>query len=179
MPVHAFVDESARNGRYLMAVAVVEPSRLRQLRQSMCALLLPGQRELHFYREKPARRRLLADTIARLDVEVHIYSRSWDGRDESARQDCLARLVAELLDRQAHRLIIDTRDTQDIHDDRTLRRLLGPHPSASQFVYGHVDSTSESLLWIADVVGWCHGAGRDWRRRVDPIVASVVDLDNV
>jgi hypothetical protein len=43
-------------------------------------------------------------------------------------------------------------------------------------VYEHVDSTSESLLWIADIVAWCFGAGQEWRKRIDPIVTTVVDL---
>jgi hypothetical protein len=73
-------------------------------------------------------------------------------------------------------LVIDSRNEQDIHDERTLRRLLGSHPSASQLVYEHVDSTSASLLWIADIAAWCFGAGQDWRKRIDPIVSNVVDL---
>jgi hypothetical protein len=108
---------------------------------------------------------------------VRIYSRSWHRDDEPARQICLDRLVCDLVAREAHRLVIDTRRTQDINDERTLRRVLGPHPSASKLVYEHVDSKSESLLWIADAVAWCHGAGRDWRKRVDPIIAAVIDLD--
>lgn len=175
--VHVFVDESARGGRYLMAAAIVEPAHVRQLRKAMCQFLLPGQRELHFYREKPVRRRQLADAIARLPVEVQIYSRGWDGRDERARQQCFARLIEHMLDRQAHRMVIDTRSHQDVHDQRTLQRILGPHPSASLLVYEHVDSASESLLWIADVVAWCHGAGREWRKRVEPITTAVFDLD--
>lgn len=43
-------------------------------------------------------------------------------------------------------------------------------------MYEHVDSTSESLLWIADIVAWCFGAGREWRKRIDSIVSTVVDL---
>jgi hypothetical protein len=85
--------------------------------------------------------------------------------------------VNDLLARQAHRLVIDSRNEQDIYDERTLRRLLGSHPSASRLVYEHVDSTSACLLWIADVVAWCYGAGQDWRKRVDPIVHTVVDVD--
>src|SRR5207249_2548282 len=97
--VHAFVDESARNGRYLIAAAVVDPSNLRRLRQSMTGLLLPGQRELHFYREKVVRRRQLADTVARFPVEVHLYCRSWTRRPEPARQECMERLAYDLLAR--------------------------------------------------------------------------------
>jgi len=161
VPAHAFVDESARNGHYLIAAAIVEPSCVRQLRQSMCRLLLPGQRELHFKKEKPDRRRTLADALARLAVEVHIYSSAWCRYDEPARQRCMARLVADLVNRKAHRLVIDTRSNKDVHDDRTLRTVLGPHPSTSQLRYEHIDSALEPLLWIADIAAWCHGAGRD------------------
>ncbi|TDV56346.1 hypothetical protein CLV71_102413 [Actinophytocola oryzae] len=143
----------------------------------MRALLMPGQRELHFKKEKPLRRRSLADAVARLPVEVCVYSRSWRQHDEPARQDCTAHLVHDLLARQAQRLVIDTRNIRDTHDERTLRGALGPLPSASQLVYEHVDSTSESLLWIADIVAWSYGAGREWRKRIDPILHSVVDLD--
>src|SRR5690349_20793560 len=120
MTVHAFVDESARNGRYLIAAAIVEPSKVRQLRQTMSQLLLPGQRELHFYREKENRRRQLADTVARLPVEVRLYTRACHRHHEPARQECMARLVEDLLAWQAHRLVIDTRAHRDIHDERTL-----------------------------------------------------------
>ncbi len=176
MTVHAFVDESTRPPQYLIAAAIVEPARVRLLRQSMRALLMPGQRELHFKKEKPLRRRALADTIARLPVEVCVYARSCRKLDEPARQDCVARLVNDLIARRAHRLVIDSRNEQDIHDERTLRRLLGSHPSVSRLVYEHVDSTSESLLWIADIVAWCFGAGGEWRKRIDPILSTVVDL---
>jgi hypothetical protein len=176
MTVHAFVDESARPPQYLIAAAVVEPAQVRLLRQSMRALLMPGQRELHFKKERPLRRRCLADAVARLPVEVWVYSRSWHDHDEPARQVCMARLAHDLLAREAHRLVIDTRNIRDAHDERTLRTALGPHPSASLLVYEHVDSTSESLLWIADIAAWCFGAGREWRKRIDPIVSTVVDL---
>lgn len=176
MTVHAFVDESARPPNYLIAAAIVEPSRVRLLRRSMRALLMPGQRELHFKKERPIRRRALADAIARLPVEVCVYSRSCRRLDEPARQDCFSQLVCDLVARRAHRLVIDSRNEQDIHDERTLRRLLGSHPSASRLVYEHVDSTNESLLWIADIVAWCFGAGGDWRKRIDPILSTVVDL---
>jgi hypothetical protein len=176
MTVHAFVDESARPPQYLIAAAIVEPSRVRLLRQSMRGLLMQGQRELHFKKEKPIRRRSLADAVARLPVEVCVYSRSWQRHDEPARQACMAQLVQDLLGRQAHRLVIDTRNARDAHDERPLRVDLCTHQSASQLVYEHVDSTSESLLWIADIVAWCFGAGREWRKRIDPIVSTVVDL---
>jgi hypothetical protein len=142
----------------------------------MCQLLLPGQRELHFKQEKPVRRRQLADAVARLPTEVHIYLGSWHRHDEPARQDCIRRMTADLLARQAQRLVIDTRNVRDIHDERSLRGALGSHPSKRDLVYEHVNSTCEPLLWIADVVAWCYGAGGVWRKRVEPIVATVTNL---
>lgn len=177
MAVHAFVDESARERRYLIAAVIVEPAEVSRLRRSMTRFLLPGQRELHFKKEKPTRRRQLAGAIARLPVAAYVYSRTWNGHHEQARQDCMERLVEELLIRRAQRLVMDTRNEQDVNDERTIRRLLGRHPSASALVYEHVDSTTESLLWIADVVAWCHGAGPEWRKRIDPITAAVIDVD--
>ena len=31
--------------------------------------------------------------------------------------------------------------------------------------------------WIADIGAWCYGAGREWRKRIDPIVNTVIDLE--
>jgi len=97
-------------------------------------------------------------------VTVHAFV------DESARPPQYL-IAAAIVEPSQVRLL------RDIHDERTLRRLLGSHPSASRLVYEHVDSTSESLLWIADIVGWCFGAGREWRKRIDPIVTAVVDVE--
>lgn len=108
---------------------------------------------------------------------MYVYVRSYRRDDEPARQECMDRLVRDLVARDAHRLVIDSRRSQDINDQRTLRRVLGPNPSMSKLAYEHIDSKHESLLWIPDAVAWCHGAGRDWRRRVEPIIAEVVDLD--
>lgn len=97
MSVHAFVDESQRNRRYLLAAALVEPVSLRQLRKDMRALLLPGQRELHFHKEKEARKRKVADAVARMSLAARIYTRARvDRSDEPARAECLRRLTVDL-----------------------------------------------------------------------------------
>lgn len=179
MTVHAFVDESERGRLYLVCVVLARPAQLGPLRRSMRDLLLPGQRELHFHSEKPQRRRALADAIARLPVEVSIYTKTCRTRnDEPAREACLTRMTEDLLARGARRLVIDSRRERDRLDRRTIRAVLLEHPAGgSELVYEHVDSGSESLLWIADAVGWCYGAGGPWRHRVDPVVTAVIDLD--
>ena len=175
MPIHAFVDESIRPDHYVIAAALVQPAHLSRLHRAMHQLRLPGQRTLRFRKEKPARRALLADAVARLPVELRIYSHAGDRSDNSARQECLTFLVRELLGRQAVRLVINSRESQDAHDERTVRSVLGPRPRATNLVYEHVDNR-EPLLWIADIAAWCHSAGGDWRGRIDPISCAVIDL---
>jgi hypothetical protein len=177
MTVHAFVDESQRGSRYYLAAAIVEPAKLGPTRRAMRSLLMPGQREIHFKQEKPERRRRLADIIAALPVEVHIYHRSYHRRDEPARQECLMPLIRDLLAIDAHRLVIDSREDRNAHDERTIRTALGGHRHSTKLVYEHAPSTSETLLWIADVAVWCYGAGGDWRIRIKSIIGAVQDLD--
>jgi hypothetical protein len=173
--VHAFVDESFRDSRYLLTAALVDPRDLRRLRQLMRGLLLPGQRELHFQKEKPQRRRQLADRIVAGGVQVNVYAADCDRRgQETARAACLRHLVNDLLTLDAHRLVLDSRRDRDVFDARTIRAALGSLPSHTHLTYEHLEN-SEPLLWIADVIGWCHGAGGDWRRQVAPTVTAVID----
>jgi hypothetical protein len=177
MPVHAFVDESRRGSRYLLATAIAEPTNLRLLRRDVRGLLLPGQRELHFKREKDYRRRQIAAAITGLPVEVRVYARSCERNEEPARQACLRYLARDLLDRGAHRLVIDSRDELDTNDELTIRTVVTGHPHRTRFVYEHVDSTSDPLPWVADMAAWCFGASGRWRKQLSPILASVTDLD--
>ncbi len=52
MTVHAFVDESARTGSYLLCATIVEPAHLTTARRALMSLLLRGGREVHFKKEK-------------------------------------------------------------------------------------------------------------------------------
>ncbi|MFD2422048.1 hypothetical protein [Amycolatopsis pigmentata] len=177
MSVHAFIDESTRNGSYLLCVTIVEPSRLTSARKELVGLLLPGAREIHFKKEKQPRRRSLADRIAGLGIPAHVYTAPCTPRtEEMTRQRCLERAVRDLLEVGAHRLVFDSRDLRDRHDKVTLQRALGAHPSKTELTYEHMDSAAEPLLWISDTVAWCHGAGGDWRRRVCSAVARVIEL---
>lgn len=137
--VHAFIDESRRGPLYLVAVAVADPAALTTLRREMRGLLQPGQRELHFKKESPRRRRMLADRMAGLSgVIVHVYARSCGRSDEPARQECLDRLTRDLLDLGAHRMVIDSREHRDANDRHTLRAVLGKRPSETHLTYEHV-----------------------------------------
>ncbi len=177
MTVHVFVDESRRNDTYYLAAAIVRPNNLNPLRARLRGLLCPGQRELHFYKEKAARRRLILSKVSELEVRVDIYRTRCRTSEEHARQECLARLTDDMLDIDGRRLVLDSRRERDVHDKFTIRRALGKHAQETGVVYEHLDSSTEPLLWPADIAGWCHGAGGDWARRIAPVIGNVIRLD--
>ena len=86
-------------------------------------------------------------------------------------------LTNDLIDLKAARLVLDSREERNLHDAQTIRTTLGKRPSYSNLSYEHVVSTQDELLWIADVVAWCHGAGGDWARRVRSLVAKETAVD--
>ena len=177
MTVHAFVDESERNGTYLLCAALIEPRHLGPVRKQMTSLLLPGQRELHFKDERPSRQRMLADRVARLPVSVSIYGTAYTPRTvERDRQRCVAQLLRDLREAPARRMVLDSRGPRDAHDRVTIMRLLGNNLRSDPLTYEHIASHADSLLWIPDAVGWCYGANGDWRRRIMPIIGKIIEV---
>jgi hypothetical protein len=171
------VDESRRNDTYYLAAAIVEPQDLKRLRSGLRGLLFPGQRELHFYKEKQGRRKLLLSKVTELGARVDVYRASCRRSEERARQECLARLTSDLLDIEGHRLVLDSREERNAHDQLTIRIALGKHARETGLVYEHITSVEEPLLWLADIAAWCQGAGGDWVRRAAPMIGSVIRLD--
>jgi hypothetical protein len=43
--------------------------------------------------------------------------------------------------------------------------------------YEHVLPHEEPLLWLADAVAWCYGAGPRWRPRVESPITRVVLIE--
>jgi hypothetical protein len=154
---------------------MVQPKDLANLRKTLRGLLLPGQRELHLKQEKPARRRHIIDRLAKTSAGVRIYTTGChERRQEAARSVCLRKVVDDLRTEGAHRLVLDSRQDRDHLDKDTIRAALGPRPAKSQLTYEHLDSVHEPLIWIADIAGWAHGAGGDWRRRSASLVLEVI-----
>jgi hypothetical protein len=119
----------------------------------------------------------LAAAICRLPVEVQAYQRFCEHSDEPARQACLHRLTQDLLDRGAHRLVIDSRSNRDVRDEATIHKVIDRHAHSVPLVYEHLGSTSEPLLWVADSAAWCFSAGGRWRKRIEAVISGVTDLD--
>ncbi len=172
--VHAFVDESYRR-EYLLAACVVSPSALETGRKTLRALLRAQDRRLHFKAMNDQRRR---ETIARLcDADLRCWVLTGQGKPEDVRQECLRRLVQELLAENAQRLVLESRgEPDDRKDARTIQRTLGSSPSRTGLVHEHLRPYEDPLLWVPDAVSWCYGAGADWRRRAKPLVGRVIDV---
>jgi hypothetical protein len=102
--LHAFADEAKERG-YIMVAALLTPTKLASARQSIKALVMPGQRRIHFQKESNGRRKQILDTVTALGVEAILYDGSRYAADKPARDACLSRLVTDLVDRDVERLI--------------------------------------------------------------------------
>lgn len=172
MSVHAFVDETMRGG-YYMAAALMVPKDLARVRKAISALLLSGQRRIHFNTERDSRRRQILSTIVELQPEVVIYDASGHRDDRAARQACLEALVDDLAARRAHRLVIERADSLLTNDQRILYARVHKTGCADTLTYVHQRTHEEPLLTIPDAVAWCWTKGGHWRSTISQIVARV------
>lgn len=161
-----FVDES-KSKRYTMVAAVVVPGDQTALRRDVRALVLPGQRRLHFTNESDSRRRHILATLERLGVQAYVVHS--DLRHEAAgREACLRNLVA-FAERDGHERIVLERDESI---ERADKRILydAVHQLRAAVSYTHETAHQEPLLWVADAIAWSYAKGGDWRRRVQPLI---------
>lgn len=175
MNLHAFVDESQR-GRYLVCAALVAPRDLVGVRRDLRAMLLPGQRRLHFAHERPQRRRSLLAKMAKLPISTRMYTSI--EKEPVARRRCLAMLLRELMILKGERIVIERREvSQDARERRQMALAIQSGDAPAGLHYHHMGGHEEPLLWVADAVAWAYGAGGEWRQRVSGLVELVRDAD--
>jgi hypothetical protein len=173
---HLFVDESQRRPYLLVAgvVTVVELAASRSVLRALCA---PGDRRLHFQSERDSRRRELLSHLIRAEFRTWVYA--GHGRPEEVRRACLRQLVADAVKSGATRLVMESRgDVLDRSDRQVVARAVDD-VAAAGLAYTHLRPHEEPLLWLPDAVAWSYGAGGDWRRRVAPLVETVVEFGDV
>jgi hypothetical protein len=169
----AFVDESIRGQRYLMACVMAQARDLPSIRTAVRALPTRGRR-LHFHNEDDAQRRVLLAAMADLPVRAYVVvcHRRNGVTEFAARDACLKAIVTEVQVQRIDRLVIETR--QDDRDDaRIITRTRQPQPP---LVFEHRTARSEPLLGLADGIAWAVGAGASWSALIDPLVQKVVEL---
>ena len=157
----AFVDESEpdpRNdpGVYLLAAVLAEHSQLEQVGEVLRSLLLPGQRKLHWHGESEPRRKLLASTLAELDVLHMVVVRTGGPageRSERRRRLCLRRLLHELEVAGATRVVLEARQRKQNQADRSLLDALRAQKKLAATLHmEHVPGPENPVLAAADIV---------------------------
>jgi hypothetical protein len=173
---HAFVDESARNGRYILCAALVDARDLDEVRKLARSLCLPGQARWHFKSESDRRRRQIIDQIVRCDaIGARLYFGK--GPDLCVRRDGLTAIVSDLLDLNAGRLVIESRESMDEFDRHNIAEAI--RKTTAGLTYTHLRPRQEPCLWLPDALAWAYGAGGHWRRRIQPTIDKALDLGDV
>lgn len=175
-PVSTHVFVRRVDAYYLVAayVPITEPG---PVRGAMRALCLPGERRVHFQAGRDNRRREIVSCLTGLSARSRVYTGR--GPRDAVRAALLRALVADVVDAGGRRLVVESRGHTRDRDDRrrvvsTLQRLRVPMDVLS---YEHFEPHEDPAPWIADAVAWCFGAAGEWRRRVEPLIDKVVDLD--
>lgn len=175
--VRAFVDESIRHlppPEYVMAGCVVRGEDLDDGRAAMTALLLRGQRRLHWRDESTARRRLVLDRIASLSLDIHVVRTSLHDptKQERARALCLRRLLWVLDGSGVVEVAIEGRQQRnDQRDRRTILRSQKGGETSPALRYRFPRPDEEPLLWIADAIA---GASIERTGRFDDVLTDLV-----
>jgi hypothetical protein len=172
MSGHVYVDETMARGFAMIAVRL-RPNEVVRARQRVRALLLPGQRRLHFVDEKDARRKLIIDVVAELPVTAIVYNAPNAETKQRARRRCLRALVGECAARGDHLLVLERVDSLLGEDKRVIVQTRREHACEDTLRFEHLRAYEECLLWIPDVIAWCWARGGVWRQRVEPLIERV------
>ncbi|MGW0455864.1 hypothetical protein [Gordonia sputi] len=172
--MHAFIDESKVRG-LVVACTISDPALLASSRKAMQSMRANGQRRIHFTKESDPRRRKICSAICELGLSVRVYDTTSIRDQRQGRRSALDAVVRDLADAAASTLIIEQDDSLVDADRATLYAAVRRH-QVPDLSYRHERPTQEPLLWVSDAVVWCYVKGGDWRRRVDPVIESVIQV---
>lgn len=171
MNAHVFVDETKERG-LLVAAVVVSPTDLATIRRTIRDLILPGQRRIHFHKERDARRRQLVDAITVLPIHAVIFDAK-DHRDSrAAREACLVELVEYAAKINAARLVLERDDSTFRADQRLLFEQVRRSGRTGVLRYDQLRAYEECLLAIPDALAWCWARGGRWKNSVRRLVTE-------
>ncbi len=172
-PKHAFVDESTVRG-YLLAAVLLPASALVASRRQLRQLVLPGQRRIHFTKERDDRRQRILDVIVTLKPHVIIYDATSHSDARKGRALCLTQLIADLTEARAERVVIETDDAAIASDRAVLYEAVRSYGVEDSLRYDHLRAREEVLLALADAVAWCWNKGGKWRSRIERHMVTTV-----
>ncbi len=166
---NSFIDESVRGSKYLLAAVIVDHTRLQDIRRELKVLRQFGRSSLHMHREVIGRKRLIANSVAQMEIIYILAVQELSGQSlMSARIKCLNELSGHELVRSTSQLTLETSNSIEL-DKKILSnsayRFSGKFPH-----YRHLSSAQEPLLWLPDIIAWCAGKGGEFENIVKPLL---------
>ncbi|MGW4501218.1 hypothetical protein ACWENR_21720 [Micromonospora sp. NPDC004336] len=171
MNAHVFVDETKERG-LLVAAAVVLPADLTAARRTIRELILPGQRRIHFHKERDDRRRQIIDALATLSAHAVIFDAKDHRNARAARRACLIELVEHAAKINAARLVLERDDSTFHTDQRLLFEQVRNSGMSGTLRYDQLRAHEECLLAIPDALAWCWAKGGRWRNSVRRMISE-------
>lgn len=153
--MQAFVDESYSENRYAFGAAILRTVDLDNARERMRALLLPGQRKVHWRDENTKRRDQILTVIASIpsDRLVVVRTSLRQERPERRRRLCMEQLVVELAEREVELAVFESRLRRDDQRDRDVLKALRVRLVVTpNLKIEHRLGPAEPLLWIPDAL---------------------------
>jgi len=174
-----YVDETKAKG-YVLVACTGARAQMQVARKELRELVLPGQRALHMQSEQDARRRKIADAIARMGeqgIEATIYDAGKRGPNERARRErCLEALVEDVSRHDQAQITFDRDESLVSWDRQRMIEFTRAVGAKQRLTHVHTTRQAELLLAIPDAVAWCWARGGHWRRRVGPIVRELREV---
>lgn len=172
---HVFVDES-KSKAYYVAASVVVPADVTAARKSILALCRAGQRRVHFKSESDSSRNAFLAGAILTGLQTRLYV-ARNMSDKDARTLCLERLLDDLVKAKARKLVLESDESLEQADRRTIAQRLRLTGGGEGLQYMHCKAHEEPLLWVSDAVAWCHQRGGDWVRKAAPLVQEIIVCD--
>ncbi|MEO7193383.1 MAG: hypothetical protein ABIZ05_00945 [Pseudonocardiaceae bacterium] len=164
-----FADETRRQGRYGIAVVIVCPCQVEIVSKVMQGSVRPGTQRVHFSKLRDRDRRLVVSQLAPENIRALYVSAR--GRQTNARSECWRMVVPQLTELGVVKLTIERIDDgSKARDLRDIRNALLALNRKFSLTYQHEDQTGKPMLWVADAIAWCAGAGGTWQTRIAPIL---------
>lgn len=162
-----FVDE-CKESPYLLVGFEISNFEQQTTRGHLRALLLPGQRSLHFKSENMRRKKLIVRLLTRLNCKLVVVKCRSKAHGQ-ARKCALNTLITVAQTRDFKRIIVELDETVRHKDHQIFKA------SHSDFEWDHRKRHEEPLLWVSDAVAWCINRGGEWERMVRPMIRQTIE----
>lgn len=169
---HIFVDESARQGRYILCATAIAAANTNRIRTAVMALRPKGSSRIHMKQVDKRSALPIIAGVAALDARSTLFVVHKRCSTREARDLALGVAFDHLYKCGAVRAVIESCD-QDQEDRRVIRNAIG---TQNLLQYNHEPAgCTNALLWIPDIHAWAWGRGGKARQAIGHRI-TVLDL---